>query len=94
MPKTIDRLYTKKAGLPQHVELSKTQFRKELLGDISAVFHVEDKYIANLLETNRSTSCYNAALEQLKMVNQSSIQLTEEIAAIVHDILLGLRWLG
>lgn len=31
--------------------------------------------------------CYTAALEQLKIVNQSSIQLTEEIAAVIHDLI-------
>lgn len=50
LPKTIDRLYTKKAGLPQYVELFKTQFRKELLGDMSGVFQIEDKYVTNLLD--------------------------------------------
>lgn len=94
LPKTIDRLYTKKAGLPQYVELFKGQFQKKLLGDISAVFHVEDKHVKsllfwadNLLGADRSTSYHNAALEQLKMAKPSSMQLTEEIAAVVHSIL-------
>lgn len=98
LPKTIDRLYTKKAGLSQYIELFKTQFRKELLGDMSGVFQIEDKYVTNLLDwakklfntTYWTPPEYNAArdqLEQLKMVNLSSIKLTEEIAAVVHNIL-------
>ena len=94
LPKTIDRLYTKKAGLPQYVEVFKSQFRRELLADRLVVLHVEDKHIntllvwaKNLLKTNRSTSYYTIALEQLKTVNQSSMQLTEEIAAVIHDII-------
>lgn len=90
LPKTIERLYTKNA---QYVEIFKTQFRKELLGDLTAVFKFEDKQVTNLLSwakkllmTNRSTSYYNAALE-LEMVNPSSMHFTEEIAAIVHDLL-------
>ncbi len=94
LPKTIDRLYSKKAGLPPYVELFRTPFRRELLADRSVVLHVEDKHINPLLvwtqfllKTNRNTLCYTAAIEQLKMVNQSSIQLTEEIAAVIHDLI-------
>lgn len=94
LPKTIDRLYTKDAGLPQYVEIFKTKFRRELLGDMTAVFRVEDKHVTDLqlwakklLMTNWSPSYYNAAVEQLEMVNPSSMQFTEKIAAIVHDIL-------
>ena len=93
LPKTIDRLYTKKAGLLRYVEPFKTQFRKELLGDMSAVFQAEDKHVTNLLywadhllQANRSTLYYNAALKQLKMVKPSFMQFTEKIAAVVHNI--------
>lgn len=91
LPKTIERLY---AGLPQYVEIFKTRFRKELLGDMTAVFQVEDKHVTSLLiwakellMTHWSPSYYIAALEQLEMVNPSSMQFTEKIAAIVHDII-------
>lgn len=94
LPKTIDRLYTKKEGLPKYVETFKTEFRKELLGDMSASFQFEDKSVTNLLtwaktllEASWSTSNYNAALEQLEQLNPSSMQFTEKIAAVVHDLL-------
>lgn len=94
LPRTIDRLYTKKAGLPQYVELFRTQFRTDLLANRSVVLDVEDKntnslisWAQKLLRTNRNTSCYAVALEQLKMVNQSSIKLSEEIAAVIHDLI-------
>lgn len=94
LPKTIDRLYTKKEGLPKYVEIFKTPFWKEILGDMQVSFQVEEKYVTNLLawakkllETMWSTSNYNAVLEQLKMINPSSMQFTEEIGAVVHHIL-------
>lgn len=48
LPKTI-RPALHKEGLPQYVELFKTQFQKELLGNMSAVFQVEDKHVTYLL---------------------------------------------
>lgn len=61
---------------------------------MTAVFRVEDKHVTNLLSwakkllmTRWSPSYYIAALEQLEMVNPSSMQFTEKIAALVHDIL-------
>lgn len=75
---------------------------------MSAVFQVEDKHVTyllawakKLLKTNWSNSYYNTALKQLKMVNPNSMQFTEKIAAVVHDILyivlerlFGLRMAG
>lgn len=94
LPRTIERLYTKKAGHPQYVEIFKTQFRKELLGDMTAVFQVEAKNITDLqswaerfLMTNWNPPHYDAALEELEMVDPNSMQFTENIAAIVHDLL-------
>ncbi len=94
LPKKIDRLFTKKAGLPPCIELFRTPFRKEVVGNMSSAFRVEDEHVTNflhwagnLLKTNESYTYYNAALEQLKVANSSSMKFTEEIAAAMHDIL-------
>lgn len=94
LPKTIDRLYRKKGGLPQYVEIFKAPFRKELLGNMSAVFQVKDKHVICLLdwaecllEVGSSTSCYKTALNQLKTIDPSDMKFTEEIATVVHDII-------
>lgn len=94
LPRTIGRLYTKNAGLPHYLEIFKTKFRRELLGDMRVVFRVEAKHVTDLqswakrfLMTYWSPWYYYAALEQLEMANPSCMQFTEKIAAIVHDIL-------
>lgn len=95
LPKTIDRLYRKKEGLPQYVELFMTKFRKELLGNMSAAFEVEHEHVTRLLYWaeffleigGSSTSCYQTALKQLKTANPSYMQFTEEIATVVHNII-------
>lgn len=60
---------------------------------MSAVFQVERYYVKKLLdcarkhlETYWSTPYYNAAVKELHEVNPNSMQFTEKIAAIVHDI--------
>lgn len=94
LPRTIERLYTKNAGLPQYVEIFKTQFRKELLGDMTTVFQVETQNVSDLerwakkvLKTHWNYLYFHAAIVELEMADPSVMQFTEKIAALVHDIL-------
>lgn len=94
LPKTIGRLYTKNAGLPQYVGIFSRHFRRELLGDMTTVFRVEAKKVETLLYW--ASKClkhqwnpiyYFAALQQIDRINPSSMQFTEYIAAVVHEII-------
>lgn len=94
LPRTIGRLYRKNAGLPQYVEIFKTHFRKELLGDMTAVFRVEAKNVEDLhhwaskwLKHKWNPIYYFAAVQQIDRINPSSMQFTEHIAAVVHEII-------
>lgn len=94
LPRTIERLYTKNAGLPHYVEIFKTQFCKELLGDMTTAFQVEPQNISDLqlwakkvLKNHWNSLYFHAAIVELEIADPNFLQFTEKIAALVHDIL-------